>query len=913
MEKHSVMGHFLRCLPAICLAALLGCTAACAQNSSTTALTASPASLSPGGSATLTASVQVASGDPTPTGTVQFTANGNLLAAAALVNGAAQTTASSAGIPPGVYPVIASYAGDANTAPSHSASVPVTVQRYPSTTALTVNPAVVGRGANATANATVTSTSGQPATGTVAFHVGTNDVFTVPLTNGQAVLSGSSAGLAADVYPVTATYSGDAETSGSSSATVNFTVKGVTSTAFTVTPAVLFAGANAVLQVTITGNGGTPATGTVKFYSGSTFLTQAAVTGGAASLQVSTTGYPPGNYSVTAEYLGDAKNLPSSATTQVSVDGTTHAYSITPDGAALAAGASTQFSVPPASGSTVLWYVNGVAGGSSATGAIDSSGQYTAPAAAGPVSVMITAARSSAPNLFSVAVPVYVVVPGTVAASNHPQVAAYTINAPAGGQMSVEFGLTNAYGRNTWQQPTPAGGGPQTMLVAGMTAPATWHMRADVDFGNGILFHDADHAFATTLIFTPIQPTVTQTPGLTPQPGMEVVNTITQDLYVYDLQGNFIWGLPPLPGTGAPSIWQSIKLLPNGHLLTQFSPEATYPVDGTFVPPGTTIAAYELELDRTIVRQMTLAQLNANLAAYGYRDGLGNAVTLTDIHHDISMNPVTGHWIILANTTRVVSNDPGTSGPTTILGDVVLDVDPNNNFAVDWVWNEFDHLDVNRHPHSIQDWTHTNAVIYSATDHNILVSVRYQDWIVKVDYDDAAGSGDILWRFGYQGDFTLVNGTSPQDWQFAQHSPAFTTATTSGVFGLTMMDNGDGRILAAGAACPVALVNGQCDYSRAPQFTVDENAMTATLGYVMPLETYNYFGGNAEVLANGDAHADFCSVPDPNHPTNLVGYMVEYSPGADSQLVWSLDLGGTTDAYRGQRWGSFYPGVTWAQ
>ena len=185
-------------------------------------------------------------------------------------------------------------------------------------------------------------------------------------------------------------------------------------------------------------------------------------------------------------------------------------------------------------------------------------------------------------------------------------------------------------------------------------------------------------------------------------------------------------------------------------------------MDGTVIPAGTTFAAYELELDGTIVRQLTLAQLNTNLAASGYKDNQGNIPTLLDIHHDIQRNPVTGHWILLANTTRTVSNDPGTSGPTLVLGDAVLDVDPNNNFAVDWVWNEFDHLDVTRHPFGIQDWTHSNALVYSADDHQLLVSMRDQDWIVKVDYNDGAGAGDILWRFGYQGDFTLVGGRSPR-------------------------------------------------------------------------------------------------------------------------------------------------------
>ena len=88
-----------------------------------------------------------------------------------------------------------------------------------------------------------------------------------------------------------------------------------------------------------------------------------------------------------------------------------------------------------------------------------------------------------------------------------------------------------------------------------------------------------------------------------------------------------------------------------------------------------------------------------------------------------------------------------------------------------WAWNEFNHLDPNRHPYLFPDWTHTNAVLYSPDDGNILVSMRHQNWVVKVDYQDGKGSGAILWQLGEGGDFTLKNGIDPTDWQYAQHMP----------------------------------------------------------------------------------------------------------------------------------------------
>ncbi len=54
------------------------------------------------------------------------------------------------------------------------------------------------------------------------------------------------------------------------------------------------------------------------------------------------------------------------------------------------------------------------------------------------------------------------------------------------------------------------------------------------------------------------------------------------------------------------------------------------------------------------------------------------------------------------------------------------------------------------------DWTHSNDMLYSSDDHNLLLSIRHQNWIVKIEYLDGQGSGKILWRLGEGGDFRLT-------------------------------------------------------------------------------------------------------------------------------------------------------------
>ncbi len=903
------MSRLIRPAFGIMAALLLASSSAFAQTATTTTLQASPASVNPGGSATLKATVSVPQGDTPATGTVQFLVNGSLLAAANLSGGTASVSGSSAGLAPGSYSVVAKYPGNSTYSGSQSSPVSVTVNHYATTTTATVVPAAIASGAGATVSASVSTSSGHPLTGSVTFLANGTAFATAQLKNGAASVSASSAGLAKGSYSVVAQYSGDAYNGVSSSPPTAVTLTNASVLSFTISPGLIQIGTNANLRVSVSGGDGKAvATGTVGIYAG-TLLTSLVLNNGAASLKLPTTGYAPGTYTLTAKYSGDANYPPATATAPAALAGTTGAFAVAPNGAAITPGTAVQFSVTPSTTNTVTWYVNGIAGGSSTVGTIDAGGNYTAPSNASPLAVQVTAAESNNPYALASPAPVYVVVPGTVSNSNNPQVAAYFINAPAGGQYSVEFGLDTTYGRATWQQPTT--GASQKMLVAGMMAPQTYHMRGDVDFGNGIVYHDPDHTFATTLVIpNPPKATATLTPGFTPQPGIEVVNSAGQRLLAFDLNANFIWGLvqpSDAPGTGVPSIWQPIKLLPNGHILAQFAPESAFPIDGTVIPAGTIISVYELELDGTIVKELTINEVNTNLAASGYKDGQGNVPTLLDMHHEVTVNPVTGHWLLDTNTTRPETIN---GQAVTTLGDVIVDVDPDNNFQVDWVWNEFDHLDVDRDPVSDIDWTHTNAITYSPTDHNILVSSRHQSWIMKVNYNDAAGDGTLLWRFGYQGDFTLVNGTSPQDWQYAQHEPSFTTANTAGVFGLTMMDNGDYRLYGPDFTCPNS--SNPCLYSRAPVFTVDENAMTATLDYIMPREDYNFFGGNAEVLANGDEHVDFCSVLN-TADNDQRALIMEFTPGSNPSLGWLMEMPGVINAYRSHRWGSLYPGVTWTK
>ena len=493
--------------------------------------------------------------------------------------------------------------------------------------------------------------------------------------------------------------------------------------------------------------------------------------------------------------------------------------------------------------------------------------------------------------------------PGQVTATDNPQVALYTMTLPFQGSVTVRFGPTTSYGLSTWQQSSSSSGGQISIFVAGMKASSTYHMAASVQFANGITATDGDHTFTTGAASTNplVNPklTTSTSASIAPQPGLELLNPLGAVL-ITDLAGNILWRYVD-PGSTANNAIQGVKQLPNGDLLMAIGRDSNAPL--TSQPPaGTFDEIREVNLAGDTVRNITIDQLNANLQSATCAEC---NVVLQTFHHDVTPLP-NGHWLVLANTIMNLSSSstpPLTvSPPQNVLGDVVIDLD--TDLQPVWAWNEFNHLDPNRHPMSFPDWTHTNAVVYSPDDGNLLVSMRHQNWVVKVDYANGTGTGNILWRLGQGGDFTLQGGTDPTDWEYAQHAPAFTSSNTSGVFSLTMMDNGDDRQFSSGVTCGTSGAP-PCLYSTMPIFQIDENAKTATLSFhqTAPASQYNLWGGNAEQLENGDVEYDLCG-------TSSGSYIYEVTNEQNPQTVWSMTTP-STNFYRAFRIPSFYPGVQW--
>lgn len=240
--------------------------------------------------------------------------------------------------------------------------------------------------------------------------------------------------------------------------------------------------------------------------------------------------------------------------------------SISPQATAVRTGQRMQFNATTNDASGVTW--------TASAGMIDGNGNYTAPSGAQSTTVMVTATSKTDTSKTAMA-KVNVVAPGRVEATPNVQVARYTI-APAGAaNVSVQFGLDSSYGLTTWAQAAPPEGGAVSLLVAGMKANTLYHMRAVVQFSDGTQFLDADQTFTTQSLPAAQLPviTVTTTPGMNPQAGVEMLDLIgpptVAPVAVTDVSGNVLWSYnPEFP----PDLLANpIKLMPNGHFLINFS------------------------------------------------------------------------------------------------------------------------------------------------------------------------------------------------------------------------------------------------------------------------------------------------------------------------------------------------------
>ncbi len=474
-----------------------------------------------------------------------------------------------------------------------------------------------------------------------------------------------------------------------------------------------------------------------------------------------------------------------------------------------------------------------------------------------------------------------------VTPTRNPLVALYSAPSCRHGSMHVRFRPANGPPDAPWTSTNSlpcVRGESRNFIVAGMLADTTYEMvhRSGRD----------DDASVVPLLFTTGTPpatlsipafTVRQAPGPGAEPRRSLLYhnlgarpaTNAVNLLATDLSARLEWYYDPLAS----------GLVAIGNPGSAPLPAGTVMLGGrdSHRTLGLNVMR-EIDLAGNPLRETNIDAVNAQLKARGREIIYG-------FHHEFLRLP-NGNIVTLGWTQRTVAV-AGT--PTQYAGDLLMVLD--QDLQVVWTWDAFDHLDVNRAPilgepctgpcpiPGAVDWLHDNAVSWSPADGNLLVSVRHQDWVIKIDYARGTGDGHLIWRLGQGGDFSVVS-SDPSPWFSHQHHSHYLDDST-----VLLFDNGNTRR----ASDPGA-------HSRGQVWKLDEDAMTATLEFNVDLGNYSPELGAAQQMPNGNYVFDSGSQgPNPNQ----FGQSIEVLPDGTKTYVQEV----AARDYRSFRMSSLYRGV----
>jgi arylsulfate sulfotransferase len=332
--------------------------------------------------------------------------------------------------------------------------------------------------------------------------------------------------------------------------------------------------------------------------------------------------------------------------------------------------------------------------------------------------------------------------------------------------------------------------------------------------------------------------------------------TIGGTPYATDLNGNVVWYRTPNVPLDSGYMGHPIA---GGTFLTIDDD----PADSKVVCKGASPVSCgdhqflrEYDLAGNIVRSTSWAVVNDKVNDLRAAQGKAQ-VRLNFFSHEGIRLP-NGYTVTLATDEQVKNL---TTGPQDVFADIVIVLD--TNWQVVWTWDAFDYLDINRtslkatcvtggpgcpaqffskKPNGqlytvALDWTHANSVFYDPRDGSLIVSFRHQSWAIKINYNNAKGNGDIIWKLGFDGDFALASGLPVTDWFSGQHDVEFQSNGQ-----LTLFDNNNASTV---TQQPGGFAHGQA-------WNLDTSTMTATPVVNIDLGVFSAAVGSAAMLSNGN-------------------------------------------------------------
>lgn len=473
-----------------------------------------------------------------------------------------------------------------------------------------------------------------------------------------------------------------------------------------------------------------------------------------------------------------------------------------------------------------------------------------------------------------------------------------------------------------------------TFEIAGMYASTQYFMFAQTLTGSNIVDGPAV-AFTTGPLPTTV-PFSTYTTNIAPGSQADTADsvlliTFTQFADTYglptvasDLSGNILWYYY---SNSPDHIQFTTRPLPGGTLLSIEDGVAWNPasIDRQMLR--------EIDLEGNVIKETNTGIIQEQLLAMGATDGgpcnaftgtppLG-AACLGSFHHDAIQTLPNGQVAVLADIEKIfpAGTQGNTSGlPVDIIGDMIIVL--NSNWQVVWYFDTFQHdggngqLNINRAAvlgetcvnnqsgcppvfllgpgiaPEANDWLHANTIYYQPQDGNIIWSSRHQDWVIKINYNNGSGNGDVVWLMGQDGNFAM-NSTAPWPWFSHQHCVGIQNGGTGP---MTIFDNGNTRV----SPPPLGVGGG---YSRGMALTVDETTLQVTPVLTQSLGVYSQAMGSADMLSNGNY---FFQAPFVIVKSSTLSHSIELFPNTGAitgTQVFDLYDG---QSYRGWRMPSLY-------
>ena len=457
--------------------------------------------------------------------------------------------------------------------------------------------------------------------------------------------------------------------------------------------------------------------------------------------------------------------------------------------------------------------------------------------------------------------------------------------------------------------------------IAGMYPSTTYTMHWETHSPAGVLrVRGADFSFTTGQIPSNLDFPLFSSTGTTSDPQEPITLHSVVPIPVHgevytsaavDLAGNILWY----------GLLGPVRTEPGGNSWGFLGGNDTY-----------VAGIQEVDLAGNPVLETTVGAVNEQLAVLGIRP-------ITGLHHEARLittpdgSGPNGYILALGSAEQICTDCQGGTpqNPVDVLGDEIIVLDQNLNVV--WAWDSFAFLDINQEailgetcmhggagcePFSQQftqanDWTHSNSLQYTPYDGNIIISIRHQDVVLKVNFNYAAGDGHIVWKLGGGPiggpggaplpSFTLFTiGTGGPDLGYPWFSHQHDAEIEFGgyLFGnfrvLTLFDDGNTRI---------AEYDPQGD-SRCHILAVDETDLIANLNTNGDVLSYSPALGSAQILKNGNLMCDSGFIGGPQHSgTDPLTQTVEM----DQQGNFIFSLNAAEDSYRTFRMQDMYTAI----